>query len=93
MALLSNYEVFDLLQSTKFDKKQKVWKQRAEERLKIVKYLENTACVRQNPETIRAFLKALEPCNLLKCEKLTLLNLCPKTEIEIQLVGKKYEIK
>lgn len=52
-----------------------------------IKYLEYTPCRKQNPEKIREFLKAMEPIKLTKAEKLTLLNHCPTTPLEIQLVG------
>lgn len=51
-----------------------------------IKYLENTPCKKQSSEKIQEFLKAMAPIKLTKAEKLTLLNLCPTTPLEIQLV-------
>lgn len=51
-----------------------------------IRYLENTSCKIQSPEKIKDFLRAMEPFKLTKCEILTLLNVCPKTPLEIQLV-------
>lgn len=51
-----------------------------------IKYLEDTPCMKQTPEKIREFLKAMERFKLTKAEKLALLNICPTTPLEIQLV-------
>lgn len=51
-----------------------------------IRYLENTSCKTQSPEKIKDFLRTMEPFKLTKCEILTLLNVCPKTPLEIQLV-------
>ncbi|XP_076303102.1 DNA-directed RNA polymerase III subunit RPC9-like [Lasioglossum baleicum] len=86
-AYLSNYEVLNILQSIKANKKQKMKQnQLASITYQTIRYLEKTPCNRQTPEKIRDFLKALEPFKLTKCEKLTLLNMCPKTPLEIQLI-------
>ncbi|KAK9297813.1 hypothetical protein QLX08_008583 [Tetragonisca angustula] len=86
-AYLSNYEVLNILQNIKSDKKQKMKQnQLASITYQTVRYLEETPCKRQIPEKIRGFLKALEPYNLTKCEKLTVLNMSPKTPLEIQLI-------
>ena len=85
-AYLSNYEVLHILQSIKSNKKQKGQNQLATITYQTIRYLEDTPCKKQSPEKINAFLKALEPYKLTKCEKLTLLNQCPKTALEIQLV-------
>ena len=87
-AYLSNYEVLNILQSMKSNKKQKSEQQLATITYQTVKYLENTPSSKHSPEKIHNFLKAVEPYKLTKCEKLTLLNLCPKTAVEIQLVRK-----
>ncbi|XP_072747013.1 DNA-directed RNA polymerase III subunit RPC9-like [Anoplolepis gracilipes] len=83
--LLSNYEVLDILRNTKSYKKQKP-NQLATITYQTIKYLENTPCKTQNPEKIREFLKAIEAFKLTKAEKLALLNICPTTPIEIQLL-------
>lgn len=84
-AYLSNYEVLDLLQNMKSQKKQKM-NQLATIAYQTIRYLEDTPCKKQTPEKIREFLRAMQPFNLTKCEKLTLLNLCPTTPLEIQLI-------
>ncbi|XP_011646551.1 DNA-directed RNA polymerase III subunit RPC9 [Pogonomyrmex barbatus] len=88
--LLSNYEVLDILQNTKSYKKQKM-NQLATITYQTIKYLEDTPCKKQNPEKIREFLKAMEPIKLTKAEKLMLLNLCPTTPLEIQLMVEESE--
>ncbi|KAK2580899.1 hypothetical protein KPH14_005969 [Odynerus spinipes] len=86
-AYLSNYEVLNILQSIKSNKKQKMTQnQLATITYQTIRYLEDTPCKRQNPEKIKKFLQAMESFNLTKCEKLTLLNVCPKTALEIQLI-------
>jgi len=77
--------VLDILQNTKSYKKQKM-NQLATITYQTIKYLEDTPCKKQNPEKIREYLKAMMPIKLTKAEKLTLLNLCPTTPLEIQLV-------
>lgn len=86
-AYLSNYEVLDILQSIKSNKKQKmIQNQLATITYQTIRFLEDTPCKNQSAEKIRKFLQAIEPFNLTKCEKLTLLNVCPKTALEIQLI-------
>lgn len=86
-AYLSNYEVLHMLQNIKSNKKQKMTQnQLATITYQTIRYLEDTPCKRQSPEKIREFLEAMAPFNLTKCEKLTLLNVCPKTPLEIQLI-------
>lgn len=82
-AYLSNYEVLELLQNIECNEKSN---NLATITYLASKYLEDTQCMKQNPEKIRKFLEAIEPFNLTKCEKLTLLNLCPTRPIEIQLI-------
>jgi len=86
--LLSNYEVLDILQNAKSYKKMN---QLATITYQTIKYLEDTPCKKQNPEKIREFLKAMEPMKLTKAEKLTLLNICPTTPIEIQFIVEESE--
>ncbi|XP_015597279.1 DNA-directed RNA polymerase III subunit RPC9 isoform X2 [Cephus cinctus] len=86
-AYLSNYEVLDILQGIKSNKKQKMTQnQLATITYQTIRYLEDTACKKQSPEKIQDFLRAVEGFKLTKCEKLALLNICPKTALEIQLV-------
>ncbi|XP_078044511.1 CGRP receptor component isoform X1 [Augochlora pura] len=86
-AYLSNYEVLDMLQNIKANKKQKMKQnQLATITYQTIRYLEDTSCKKQSPKKIQDFLKAVECFKLTKCEKLTLLNVCPKTPLEIQLI-------
>lgn len=85
-AYLCNHEVLNILQGMKSNKKQKSEQQLATITYQTVKYLENIPSSKQSPEKIGNFLKAVESFKLTKCEKLTLLNLCPKTALEIQLI-------
>jgi len=84
-AHLSNYEVLNILKEIKSNK-DKPRNQLASITYQTVRYLEEMPCKDQTPEKIRDFLKAVEPFNLTKSEKLILLNLCPKTALEIQLI-------
>ncbi|KAJ8679919.1 hypothetical protein QAD02_015706 [Eretmocerus hayati] len=85
-AYLSNYEVLDILKNIKSKKKSKGQNQLATITYQTIRYLEDTPCKKQSPEKIKSFLAAVEPFKLTKCEKLTLLNQCPKTALEIQLI-------
>ncbi|XP_014485435.1 PREDICTED: DNA-directed RNA polymerase III subunit rpc9 [Dinoponera quadriceps] len=82
-ASLSNYEVLNLLQKVEPNEKMN---NLATITYLASKYLEDTPCIKQNPEKIRKFLQEIGSFNLTKCEKLTLLNLCPTTPLEIQLI-------
>ncbi|KAB0793912.1 hypothetical protein PPYR_01148 [Photinus pyralis] len=86
-AQLSNYEVLKHLQQLKDGrKKDKRQGQLATITYETLRYLENTPCNQQTPETITACLKALEPFNLSKNEKLMIINSPPTTALEIQLM-------
>ena len=92
-AMLANYEVISVLndlQKAK-NKSNKLLSNLATISYEIIQYLEKTACVKQTPEIISSFLKALEPFNLKKAEKLQLLNLRPQTAVEIQLIVEESE--
>lgn len=90
--MLSNYEVLTLLkelQSQNGASKGKVGK--IQENLatisyETVTYLEKTPCKYQSPEKIQKLLEELAPFSLTKAEKLQLLNHCPTTAVEIQLM-------
>ncbi|XP_011148206.1 DNA-directed RNA polymerase III subunit RPC9 [Harpegnathos saltator] len=82
-AYLSNYEVLDLIQNVESSEK---FKNLATITFLTKGYLGSTPCIKQNPEKIKKFLQAIGSFNLTKCEKLTLLNLCPTTALEIQLI-------
>ncbi|KAK5640962.1 hypothetical protein RI129_009509 [Pyrocoelia pectoralis] len=84
---LSNYEVLKHLQQLKDGrKKDKRQGQLATITYETLRYLENTPCNQQTPETITTCLKALERFNLSKNEKLMIINLPPTTALEIQLM-------
>ncbi|XP_014212239.1 DNA-directed RNA polymerase III subunit RPC9 [Copidosoma floridanum] len=85
-AFLSNYEVLDILQNIKSKNKPKGQNQLATITYQTIRYLEDTPCKRHTPEKIKAFLTALGPFKLTKCEKLTLLNQCPTKDVDIQLI-------
>ena len=91
-AMVSNYEVLNLLQEKmKDDAGKKRHKKQRQENLatisyEVTKYLEKTPCKLQNEDVIRDFLVEVAPFNLTKGEKLQLLNLRPSTPVEIQLI-------
>lgn len=76
-----------MLRSIKENKKQKTRNQLATITYQTIRHLEDTPCKKQTPEIIKNFMTAIEPFKLTKCEKLTILNLCPKTAVELQLVN------
>ncbi|XP_067140405.1 DNA-directed RNA polymerase III subunit RPC9 [Centruroides vittatus] len=85
-AILSNYEVYSLLKTLQEKKHMKHQKNLATITYETIQYLEQTSCTHQNEEVIGEFLKALQPFNLTKVEKLQLLNHRPATLVEIQLL-------
>ena len=90
-SMLSNHEVFSLLEDIKSGKNgqkppNKFLNQLATITYSTLKYLEGTPCKAQSAETIHNFLKALVPFNLTKSEKLQLLNQRPTSAVEIQLI-------
>lgn len=94
-AMLSNYEVFSLLQDIQQGKSQEKPGKHQELLSTIVyettKHLGNTTCVHQNPEVIQNFMEALKPYKLTKAEKLQLLNHRPMSAVEIQLIVEESE--
>jgi len=74
------------LQNTKSQKKNQQMNQLATITYQTTKYLEETPCKNQTSEKVIEFSKAMESKKLTKAEKLTLLNLCPTTAFELQLV-------
>lgn len=52
-----------------------------------IDYFDDKACINQTPEKIQNFLKAVQPFNLTKCEKLTIINIAPTSAIELQVVS------
>lgn len=51
-----------------------------------LRYLEKSNCARQTPEIVAEFLKKLQPYKLTKIEKLLILNHCPKSAVELQVL-------
>lgn len=94
-AMLSNYEVYSLLsdiQSGKGHKKPNKNQQNlATITYETMKHLENTSCNDKDPEKIKELMNDLEPYGLTKAEKLQILNQCPKTAVEIQLIVEESE--
>ena len=95
-AMVSNYEVFALLQEKMEESNKKQNRKNRQENLatisyEVMKYLEKTPCKLQNEDVIRQFLLDVAPFNLTKGEKLQLLNLRPITPVEIQLIVEESE--
>ncbi|XP_074969014.1 DNA-directed RNA polymerase III subunit RPC9 isoform X5 [Phalacrocorax aristotelis] len=91
-ALLSNFEVFQLLTDLKQRRKEsgKNKQSSGQQNLNTImyetlKYISKTPCRYQSPETVRDFLVAMKGHKLTKAEKLQLLNHRPVTAVEIQL--------
>ncbi|KAM8778503.1 DNA-directed RNA polymerase III subunit RPC9 [Rhynchonycteris naso] len=97
-ALLSNYEVFQLLTDLKEQRKE-VGKNKhssGQQNLNTItyetlKYISKTPCRHQSPEIVREFLTAMKSHKLTKAEKLQLLNHRPMTAVEIQLIVEESE--
>ncbi|XP_014231449.1 DNA-directed RNA polymerase III subunit RPC9 [Trichogramma pretiosum] len=86
-AFLTNYEVYDVLNSIKASKtKSKGESQLATITYSTIKYLEDTPCKDQTADKITGFMTAVESFKLSKSEKLTILNLFPTTVLELHLL-------
>ncbi|XP_021271705.1 DNA-directed RNA polymerase III subunit RPC9 isoform X3 [Numida meleagris] len=97
-ALLSNFEVFQLLTDLKQQRKEsgKNKQSSGQQNLNTImyetlKYISKTPCRYQSPETVREFLIAMKSHKLTKAEKLQLLNHRPVTAVEIQLMVEESE--
>ncbi|XP_054703517.1 DNA-directed RNA polymerase III subunit RPC9 isoform X6 [Grus americana] len=97
-ALLSNFEVFQLLTDLKQQRKEsgKNKQSSGQQNLNTImyetlKYISKTPCRYQSPETVRDFLIAMKGHKLTKAEKLQLLNHRPVTAVEIQLMVEESE--
>lgn len=90
-AMLSNYEVLQILEEYAKEKKEKSKMSKRDQNLSTVtyetiKYLNDTPSVGQNEETIQKVVRLLEPFKLTKAEKLQLVNLRPTTPVELSLI-------
>lgn len=91
-AILSNFEVFNLLQEVRSQQKRSnTGSQLATITYETIRYLQDTPCSHQSEETVHKFLKALQPFKLTKAEKVMLLNNPPTTPLEIQLMVEESE--
>jgi DNA-directed RNA polymerase subunit F len=94
-AMLSNFEVYSLLTDIQAgrgqNKPNKHQQQLATITYETIKYLETKPCKIQSQESIVEFMKELEPYNLTKAEKVQILNLCPTSAVEIQLIVEESE--
>lgn len=95
-ALLSNYEVYKLLDDIQNGrngqkKPNKYLTSLATITFETSKYLEKTACKDQSEEIVAKFLEAIKTFKLTKAEKLQLLNQRPTSAVEIQLIVEESE--
>ena len=89
-ALLSNYEVYNLLTDIQAGRGQRKPNKHQQNLATVVyetvKYLQDTPCKIQSETAIQDFMKDLSPYKLSKAEKLQLLNHRPTTAVEIQVM-------
>ncbi|CAO0798175.1 unnamed protein product [Mucor circinelloides] len=93
-ALITNYEVLRLLEESQEAQKQVQKRDPSVEypehlrtvQFELTEYLKETPCSTQAPEQISNFMKAMSKFELTKAEKLQILNLRPKSTVEIYLL-------
>ncbi|KAI8639424.1 HRDC-like protein [Parasitella parasitica] len=93
-ALITNYEVLRLLEESQEAQKQAQKADSATEypehlltvQFELTEYLKETSCSTQTPEQISYFMDAISKFDLTKAEKLQILNLRPKSTVEIYLL-------
>ncbi|CEP18147.1 hypothetical protein [Parasitella parasitica] len=93
-ALITNYEVLRLLEESQDAQKQAQKADSSVEypehlltvQFELTEYLKETPCSTQTPEQISYFMDAISKFDLTKAEKLQILNLRPKSTVEIYLL-------
>ncbi|GAN07635.1 DNA-directed RNA polymerase III subunit RPC9 [Mucor ambiguus] len=93
-ALITNYEVLRLLEESQEAQKQVQKHDSSVEypehlrtvQFELTEYLKETPCSTQTPEQISNFMEAISKFELTKAEKLQILNLRPKSTVEIYLL-------
>lgn len=94
-AMLSNYEVLGLLKDIQAGngqkKPNKFQTNLATITYETIKSLEGWPCAQHTSEGLSAAMKALSPYGLTAAEKLQLVNLCPSSAVEIQLIVEESE--
>ncbi|CAG5131946.1 unnamed protein product [Candidula unifasciata] len=94
-SMLCNFEVLGLLRDIQAGRGQKkpnkFQTNLATITYETIKSLENWPCVHHTGEGIAAAMKALTPFKLTPAEKLQLINLCPSSAVEIQLIVEESE--
>ncbi|KAI7866745.1 RNA polymerase Rpb4-domain-containing protein [Spinellus fusiger] len=94
VAHMSNYEVLELLNERQAFQKEALEKNPLQvypEHLCTIQfemsdYLKSTPCSTQTPQQVKAFLTAMKDYILTKAEKLQILNLRPKSVVELYLL-------
>uniref|UniRef100_A0A0B7AV87 DNA-directed RNA polymerase III subunit RPC9 n=1 Tax=Arion vulgaris TaxID=1028688 RepID=A0A0B7AV87_9EUPU len=94
-AMVCNYEVLGLLRDIQAGRGQKkpnkFQTNLATITYETVKYLEKLPCAHHTAEGIASAMRALTPFKLTPAEKLQLINLRPRSEVEIQLIVEESE--
>ncbi|CAO3653078.1 unnamed protein product [Mucor hiemalis] len=93
-ALISNYEVLQLLEESQEAQKQVQKVDPSVEypehlrtiQFELTEYLKETPCSTQSPEQLANFLELMSRYELTRAEKLQILNLRPKSTVEIYLI-------